>query len=266
MRALLSTRLFAAEPLDHAPLRMARDYGFTALELHAEPRHFDVFHPGEARRIASCLQIAGVTASWLHIGPAVLNQLTDERKLAAFADVVRGLRLEVVTASTHSWGVREDGTFLDLDALKLRVQANGARLVLDLARVDERVVRRLPSDLGLCWDMAGATSHDGDEQIREVDEMLEGVARGRLLGVRVAHLGEDGKRSAPDRHEATLLEEVWRLQAPGTLIYDVDDPSGFGAAIEVRDTLEELRSFHAGEKRAHPEGAGGVFWAGLAPG
>ncbi len=264
MRALLSTRLFACKPLDAGPLRMAREQGFPLLELYADPRHFDVFALGEVTRVGKLLQYEGMQAPWLHIGPSVLNQLGDERKLATLRDVIRGLRIEVVTADTHSWGVRQDGTFLGLDDLKMSAQVNGARLVLDLARIDERIVRRLPGDLGLCWDVAGVATHDS-EDIREVDQMLEGVSRGRLLGVRVAHQG-DGTREVPDRHEARLLEEVWRLQAPGTLIYDVDDPSGFGAEAELRGTLERLRDFHSGGKRPHPEGSGGLFWAGLAPG
>ena len=265
MRALLSTRLFAHSPLGDAPLRLAREAGFPALELYADPRHFDVFALGEVTSVARLLAREGMQAPWLHIGPTVLNQLTDERRLATLADVVRGLRLEVITADTRSWGVRQDGTFLGLEDLKMTAQVNGARLVLDLGRVDERIVRRLPSDLGLCWDVAsGAIAHESDE-IRQVDQMLEGIARGRLVGVRVAHLG-DGVRSIPDKHEATLLEEVWRLQAPGTLIYDVDDPSGYAVERELRFALDSLRDFHAGGKRAHPEDGGGVFWGALAPG
>jgi len=265
MRALLSTRLFAHRPLADAPLHLARAAGFPALELYADPRHFDPFALGEVTRVGRRLLAEGLQAPWLHLGPAVLNQLGDERKLATLADVVRGLRLEVVTADTHAWGVRQDGTFLGLDDLQNAMLENGARLVLDVGRVDDRIVRRLPHDLGLCWDMAaGSLAHEGDEA-KQLDRMLEGMARGRLIGVRVAHQG-DGIRQVPDTEEATLLEEVWRLQAPGTLVYDVDDPSGFGAEPELRDTLAALRGFHAGDKRRHPEGSGGLFWGALAPG
>lgn len=265
MRALLSTRIFAHSPLADAPLRLARLAGFPALELYADPRHFDVFALGEVTRVGRRLLAEGMQAPWLHLGPTVLNQLTDDRKLAALGEVIRGLRFEVIVADMHTWGVRQDGTFLSLDALRAKAEVNGARLVLDVGRVDERIVRRLPRDLGLCWDMAiGAIAHEADE-VRQLDQMLEGIARGRLLGVRVAHQGE-ASRQVPDTHEATLLEEVWRLQAPGTLVYDVDDPSGFGAEPEIRDALHSLRGFHAGDKRAHPEDGGGLFWGALAPG
>lgn len=266
MRALLSTRLFASRPLDAVPLRLAKRHGFPELELHGDPRHFDFFRLGEVERVGTLLRREGVRAPWLRISPGVLNQLGDDRKLLAFGEAVRAMQFEAVVADTHSWGVRQDGTFLELDELKIRMLEQGTRLVLDLGRVDERIVRRLPSDVGLCWDVAASTAtHDGEEGIREVDEMLGGVARGRLLGVRVAHLA-DGRRQVPDAHEATLLEEAWRLQAPGTLVYDVDDPSGLGNERELAETLDALCAFHAGGKRRHPEDGGGLFWSALAPG
>jgi len=265
MRALLSTRIFAARRLDCAPLHLARRTGFPEVEIHAAPEHFDPFDLGAAQRAIAALQREGMRPRWLHVGAATLNQLGDERRMIAFRDVVRTLRVEAVVADTRAWGVRQDAGLLRIDDLKIRLLADNVRLVLDLRRIDERIARRLPSDLGLCWDMAGATAHDGEAGLDEVRGMFEGLARGRILGVRAARL-EDGRRGLPDRQEARLLEEVWRLQAPGTLVYDVDDPSGFGVERELRDTLEALCAFHGGAKRDHPEQGGGLFWSSLAPG
>jgi len=265
MRALLSTRLFAVRPLDAAPLRLARRHGFPELELHGDLRHFDFFDLGEVQRVGALLAREGLRAPWLRVGAPVLNQLSDERRMLGLVEAVRALRLEAVVADMHTWGVRQDGAFQQVDELRTRLITNGARLVLDLPRVDERLLRRLPSDVALCWDLAGAITEDHPDATRLVDDMLSGLARGRLLGVRVAHLG-DGIREPPDTHEAAILEEAWRLQAPGTLIYDVDDPTGFGVEREIVEVLEELRAFHAGEKRPHPAEGGGLFWSALAPG
>lgn len=265
MRALLSTRLFAARRLEDAPLPLARTEGFPDLELFADPRHFDPLDRGEVSRVHGRLLRQRLHARWLHVGSATLNRLNDERCLAAFLDTSKGLGVEVVCADTRTWGVRQDAGMVQLENLKMGLLEVGIRLVLDLRRVDERIARRLPPDLGLCWDMAGSTAYEGDEGVREVRQMLGGVSRGRLMGVRASRLG-DGRRLVPDRHEANLLDEVWSVQAPGVLVYDVDDPSGMGLERELRDTLAELRSFHNGDKRDRPLEGGGIFWASLAPG
>jgi hypothetical protein len=256
VRPILSTRLFAAGPLRAPELALACDRGFCDLELLASPRHLDVLDASSVRRTAAELARAGVRAPWLHLEQPLLNQLTGRGALERLGDAIAAFSVRTVAASTRSWGVRDDATFLDLDELRGQVETAGARLALDLSQVDDRVVRRLPPDIGVCWDLAGA------EDPRQGDDL---VAGGRLLAVRVARLA-DGQRAVPDRHEAELLEEVFRLRAPGDLIYDVDDPSGFGAIGELSRVIDELHEFHAGAKRPHPEDGGGLFWASLAPG
>lgn len=264
MRTLLSTRLFCAKPLTFEGLQLARRIGFTDLELYSDGKTFDVLDAAQVRRAAELLGRTGLRAPWLHLSPAILARLVDDATLGLFTDVVRAARFEVVTVNAANWAVRPDQTFLSLDDLKFRMQSNGARLVLDLGRFDDRITRSLPPDLGLCWDLAVPLADEGDVK-REVGEMLGGFSRGRLAAVRVAHPG-DGRRDVPTTREATMLEEVWRLQAPGTLVYDVDDPAGYGYDVDLRETLEQLRDFHAGSKRPHTEDGGGLFWAALAPG
>ena len=60
MRTLLSTRLFAAQPFEEAPLRLARERGFLALELYGDPRHFDVLDPRAVRRVKALLGRLGM--------------------------------------------------------------------------------------------------------------------------------------------------------------------------------------------------------------
>lgn len=272
MRTLLSTRLFAARPLEEAPLRLALEYGFPELEIFGLPTHLDVLDLGQVQRAAGLLARMGFSAPWLHIGPSVLNRLGDERCLVAFGDAVQALRLRAVVADTRAFGVRQDGALVDLHDLAVQVQSSGARLLLDVGRFDERSLGRMPTDLGLCWDIAspqGEAAESSDEreeeERQELRRMLGSVARGRLLGVRVAAVRQ-GRRVPPDCHEALVLEELWRAQGPGALVYDVDDPGGQGSEPEIRRALEAIRSFHAGEKRPHPESSGGVFWASMAPG
>jgi hypothetical protein len=111
--------------------------------------------------------------------------------------------------------------------------------------------------------MAGYRPDEG-AALREVEGLLRGTSRGRLFGVLVARQGV-ARRLVPEREEAEILEEIWRLQAPGSLIYDVDDPSGAGIEVELHDILAKLHDFHAGGDRPRPDG-GGIFWASLAPG
>ena len=66
--------------------------------------------------------------------------------------------------------------------------------------------------------------------------------------------------------QASVLEEVWAQQAPGFLVYDVEDPAGFGGVADIEDVLDSLRAFQAGEGRVHTESSGGIFWAAMAPG
>lgn len=255
MRPVLSTRLFACGPPRAAEVDLARAAGFLDLEIHAGPRHLDVLDPGAVRRVARELRRAGLRAAWLHLDQPVLNRLRERGTLERLGDAVRLLEAGAVAASLRAWGVREDAAFLDLDALRTQIEISGARLALDLPQVDDRVLRRLPGTVGVCWDLAGA------EDAAEADVLSAG---GRLLAVHLAR-PVDGRRGLPDRREAQLLEEVFRRHAPGDLIYDVDDPSGFGAMSELEHVLDDLRAFHAGAKRPHPEQGGGLFWASLAP-
>lgn len=263
MRTLLSTRLFSNQVLTPEPWLLARKFGFTTLELYADGKNLDVLNPGQAERIAWLAEAMGVHAPWIHLGPAVLDRLVDRESLVALGDLIRRLRLQMVTADTRRWGVAPGGTFLNLDDLRVECITNGARLVLELGRFEESVLQRFPPTIGICWDMA-APGLEEEQAIRDVEEILGGMARGRLIGIRVAHRG-DGIREVPAEREARILEEVWRLHAPGALIYDVDDPSGFGAEVELRGSLEAIRDFHAGGSRPTTE-EGGLFWAALAPG
>lgn len=256
MRPVLSTRLFAPGPLRARELAPAIRRGFSELELLAHPHHLDVLDRAAPRAAARELARVGARASWLHLEQPLLNRLTERGALPRLGEAIRALDVRTVAASTRSWGVREDGTLLDVDALRAQVETAGARLALDLTQVDPRVLRRFSSNVGVCWDLAGA------EDPAEGDDL---VAAGRLLAVRVARIA-DGRRAVPAEREAGLLEEVFRRAAPGELIYDVDDPSGFGAVAELEDVLDQLHDFHAGSKRPHPEEGGGLFWAALAPG
>lgn len=263
MRTLLSTRLFSNQVLTPEPWLLARKFGFTTLELNADGSNLDIFEPGQTDRIGWLAESMGVHVPWIHLGSRVLDRLTDRPSLVELGDVIRKLRLQMVTADTRQWGVSPSGTFLNLDDLRVECLTNGARLVLELGHFEETIVERLPPTLGICWDLA-APGLEEDEAIRQVEEILGSMARGRLIGIRVAHRG-DGFREVPAEREARILEEVWRLHAPGALIYDVDDPSGYGSAVELRRTLDAIRHFHAGGSRPTTE-EGGLFWAALAPG
>jgi hypothetical protein len=175
------------------------------------------------------------------------------------------MRLEAVIADTQAFGVRQGGSPPDLDALALAVHGAGARLVLEVPVLDERLLGRLPPNLGLAWDLATPWPVPDEELRASVEGTLCGLARGRLVALRAARL-EGGRRVAPGPREARVLESVWRLAAPGSLVYDVDDPSGFGAELEIRELLARLRDFHGGGQRPHDEEGGGLFWASLAPG
>lgn len=263
MRTLLSTRLFSNQVLTAEPWLLARKSGFTTLELYADGQNLDILEPGQVERIGWLAESMGVHAPWLHIGAAVMDRLTDRTQLVRLGDVIRQLRLQMVTADTRKWGVSPTGRFLNVDDLRVECITNGARLVLELGRFEERVFDHFPPTIGICWDLA-APGLEEEEAIQQVENILGGMARGRLIGIRVAHCA-DGRREVPTEREARILEEVWRLHAPGALIYDVDDPSGYGAEVELRSALDSIREFHAGGKRPTTE-EGGLFWAALAPG
>lgn len=275
MRALLSTRLFAAVPLDFSALELARRAGFPTLELYATPRHLDVLNPGERRRLRHLLRDSGTTAPWLRASGALLQQLLDANVLADFADVLAELQVRKVTAGLRTWPWPGHGPSLDFDELSLRVEEAGAQLVIDAHRLDDpRLSRSIsfgrgrqarPSWKGeLSWDLANERENAPLSR-EEVDQMLGDTARGRLQGVRASHWA-NGHRAPPGTREAVLLEESFRLHAPGILIYDVDDPTGFADPAEYEDVLHQLRTFHEGGMRPPTEGSGGVFWASMAPG
>lgn len=265
MRALLSTRLFAAAQLDEWHVRFARRHGFPSLELYASPRHLDVLAPGEPERVRDLVHSEGVRATWLHAGRELLDRLMDPDELHRFSVAVETMRVEVVTATLRSWPRPRGGAMLELSELRASAEEAGARLVVDVDRLDARSLRKIEYGVGISWDLGGpALGMQLDKA--EIDDLLEHVNRGRLYAVRASHR-LDHHRDSPGPREALLLEEAWRLRAPGTLVYDVDDPTGFGSLADYEAVMADLHAFHSGEMRPpHGGDTGGFVWAALAPG
>lgn len=271
MRALLSTRLFSAAPLDARALELALRAGFPSLELYASPTHADLTDAAELGWLRRLFRSAGVRTPWLHASKAFLEQLSEPAVLAGFADTLTALGVRVVTAELRQWPAPPG---LDWDELSLRAAEAGAQLLIGAHRLDDPRLSRSPSAGGirwrgdLCWDLApigaagGAGRGGGAPTKEELRLMLGRTARGRVVGVRASSWAE-GVRKPPGQQEVLLLDEVYRAHNPEVLVYDVDDPLGFAEAEEL---LEEIRSFHSGEKRPPSDEGGGIFWAALAPG
>lgn len=265
MRALLSTRLFAAAPLDATHVRFAVRHGFPSLELYAAPGHLDVLAPDEPERVRDLVHGMGVRASWLHASRALLEQLLDPKRLHRFSEALETMRVEVVTTTLRSWPRPRGGAMLELSELMVQVEEAGARLVVDVDRLDAKSLRKIEYGVGISWDLGGQ-GLGLELDLEEIDDLLLHVNRGRLHAVRASHR-IDHLREPPGAREAVLLEEAWRLRAPGTLVYDVDDPSGFGSRAEFEAVMADLKAFHAGEMRPPRPGLqGGIGWAALAPG
>ena|GEM_PF-2127617 len=265
MRALLSTRLFAAAPLDRWHLHFARRHGFPSFELWASPRHLDLLAEGEPERVRDLVHDEGLRANWLHASRDLLAQLVDFDALHRFSVAIETLRIEVVTATLRAWPRPKGGRMLDLTDLQSSAEEAGARLVVDVDRLDAPSLRKIPYGVGIAWDLGGpALGMQLDKA--EIDDLLQHVNRGRLYAVRASHR-LDHHRDAPGPREALLLEEAWRLRAPGTLVYDVDDPTGFGSLADYQAVMADLHAFHSGEMRPpHGGETGGFVWAALAPG
>ena len=77
-------------------------------------------------------------------------------------------------------------------------------MTLDASHPDDRLLGRLPPDIGLCWDIATAERPG-------VDEALGPRARGRLVGVRVAH-DQDGRRAVPGPGRMTARSNRCRMR------------------------------------------------------
>jgi len=265
VRALLSTRLFAAAPLDEWHVRFARRHGFPSLELYASPRHLNLLGPGEPERLRDLVRSEDAQAPWLHVGRELLARLVDPGMLHRFSLAVETLGVRVVTATLRSWPRPKAGAMLDLSDLLASAGEAGARLVVDVDRLDARSLRKLEYGVGICWDLGGPTLGMQLDKA-EIDDLLEHVNRGRLHAVRASHR-LDHHRDAPGPREALLLEEAWRLHAPGTLVYDVDDPTGFGSLADYEAVMADLHAFHSGEMRPpHGGTKGGFVWGALAPG
>lgn len=264
MHTLLSTRVFANQLFNPEPWLLARRFGFTTVELFADGETLDIFDSIQVERIGVMAEAMGVHIPWIHLGPAVVDRLSDRGCLHSFGDTIRKFHLQVVTAGPRTPALSRIGVGWGVDDLRVEAMTSGARLVIDLERLDGEIVQGFPSGVGVTWDLGALDPADDDEVAAGVERFLGGNARGRLAGLRVAHRGER-LREVPGEREARLLEQIWKVHVPATLIYDVDDPSGFGAEVELKDTLEELKDFHSGGKRPPSEG-GGVFWAALAPG
>jgi sugar phosphate isomerase/epimerase len=262
VRTLLSTRLFAAHRLDEHALNLARRAGFPALELFADPGHLNLFDRDEVDSVVGLLAARGMRAPGLFVSLATLSRLGERQDRSAFARALRQLHVEAVVLPKRPWASAESLSFPHTSDVVFSIQEAGAMPVLNFCRAQERILRHLRRDVGLCWDLAW-TGPGGPEEIAEIDTILGYLVKGRLRAVRVAHV-EDGMRVVPGLREELLLRQAWKLHAPATMVYDVEDPSRFGSMAELTTILEDLRAFHTG--RMHAEAGGGVFWAALAPG
>lgn len=257
MRPLLSTRLLSATCCSTDSLRLARNAGFPSLELRSDSVGGDLFRAAEVERVSRVLTAEGTRAAWLQIGPDVTSRLDDPAALARFGHVLGQLRLEGVTVV----GAVPDGPIADLLA---QVEMGGARLCLERDTFSTADLRRWPRAVDLSWDLAAASRAGAGPG--ELDRFLGAVPTGRLLAVRVSGVDGTGHRVPPGEREALLLEEVWRRLRPEYVVYDVEDPSGFGAATSLGHVLDELRAFHSGAKHPHATQPWGLFGSGLAPG
>ncbi len=262
MRALLSTRLFAATPLDLRTLLFARKGGFPSLELYANPGHLDLLRGGEASSVLQLLDSTETRAPWLRMSHLLIDRLADQRLHGRFVDALAELQIQVVTAALHS--LPRDGSSMDLEELMLLVEEAGARLVLDVDRLDPADLRRLPWNVGIGWDLAGP-EEEPQVEIAAVDETLGQVGRGRLSAVRAAHR-IDHLREPPGEREALLVQEAWHIRGPGVLIYDVDDPTGFGSLADYEAVFAEIHAFHSGGRLPPGHSGGSIFWAALSGG
>ncbi|AKU92790.1 hypothetical protein [Vulgatibacter incomptus] len=166
MRALLSTRLFAAAPLEASALQMAARAGFPSLELYAQPPHTTLLGPGELTRIRRELRAAGVKTPWLRLGAELLGRLRSPSLLSDLVDALEALQIRVVTASMASLPKPRSGATLELDELALHVEEAGARLVLDTGDLATAAVRSLPLGIGLGWDLADYPAPPGHPPTR----------------------------------------------------------------------------------------------------
>ena len=255
MRPLLSTRLLSTTCCSTDGLRLARNAGFPWLELRSDSVGVDLFRVGEVARVARALAAEGTRAAWLQVGPDVTGRLGEPAALQRFGEVLGELRLEGVTVV---------GPLGNADPGELLAQAElaGARLCLERGAFSGAEVRRWPRAVDLGWDLAAAST----ASLGDLDRFLGEVPPGRLLAVRVSGRDAAGRRIPPGEHEAVLLEEAWRRLRPGYVIYDVEDPSGFGAATSLDGVLARLRAFHAGELHPHATAPWGLFGSSLAPG
>jgi hypothetical protein len=252
MLPLLSTHLFAETCCGADALRAARRAGFPSLELRADSLGVDLLAPGEAERIARALRAEGSRAAWLRIGPEITGRFSDPATFLRFGDAARSLGVEGVTVHGQ---LRNR---VDAHELLAQVSLAGARLCLEREAFTPDLVRRWPRDVALSWDLAAASRAGGDP--RDLAPFLAGVPSGRLLVVRVSGRDAAGRRVLPGEREAILLDETWRRFRPEYVVYDVEDPSGFGAATSLDHVFAELRSFHSGEKLPHEATyPGGLF-------
>ncbi|HEY0841142.1 MAG TPA: hypothetical protein VGD74_13220 [Vulgatibacter sp.] len=264
MRTLLSTRLFAVAPLDAWHLRFAMRHGFPSFELYAAPGHLDVLAPDEPEEVRDLVHDMGVRATWLHASRALLDQLLDPDQLHRFSEALETMGIEVVTACLRSWPRPRGGAMLELSELMVQVEEAGARLIVDVDRLDAKSLRKIEYGVGLSWDLGGPAL-GMDLEIPEIHDLLLHVNRGRLHVVRASHR-IDHLREPPGEREALMLEEAWRLRPPGTIVYDVDDPTGFGSLADYEEVMVALKAFHSGRMRPLRPGGGGIGWAALAPG
>lgn len=269
MRALLSTQLFAALPLQADALRLAREAGFPSLELFGSARHVDLFHPAERRRIQHLLSSTGTRAPWLHLHADLLDSLRDDNLLAALPDALAELGVEVVTAALLDWPLPSGGQSLDLDELRIRTAEVGTRLVIEADRLDRKAFSRSTTGpmrwLGeLCWDLA-SLSGSAPLSMEEIESMLDGTTRGRMAALRASH-GSRDRREPPGPREAVIVEETMRSHGPEVVIYDVADELGMASLSYYREILEQIRTFHEGGMLPPRDEGGGVFWASMAPG
>lgn len=264
MRTLLSTRLFSLRPLDRVALATALEAGFPTLQLHAAPGHFDPLERGEPEHVAELLATMGMEAPWMHLDPDFLTRLVqlDAEQRQQWLRALRILRVDTLSLPKRPW-TGAGRRWPRLRELGLWAQEAGARLVLDVAFGNERILRHLPADVAICWDLCWPAT-DPTQEEEEADVLLRHLGS-RLWAVRVAH-GEGDRRQAPGRREANLLTQAWRLQPPRVLVYDVEERRTFVSPAEWRGTLERILHFHSGGDRPPHQGGGGLFWAGLAPG
>jgi hypothetical protein len=250
MRPLLSTRLLTATCCSAEGLRLAREAGFPSLELRSDSVGGDLFRGGEAERIFRLVTAQGDRIAWLQVDAAIAGKLGDPALRIRFRDALGRLRLEGVSVTDPIPGG-------NVGELLTAVELAGARLCLEREAFSAAELSRWPRAVELGWDLSPAAAIGAGP--RDLDRFLGPVPAGRLLAVRVSGRDEAGRRIPPGEREAILLEETWRRYRPEYVVYDVEDPSGFGAATSLDHVLAELRSFHTGGKHPHAVRPWGLF-------